>query len=337
MKKGRIIYLFCFVLALGFLQGCIHDYPKPVRGPGGKGEDPTKLWAQIEVSFDLKWESMIHQADISTKTKGRDEEPHRFVIEVINRDGKVVCQDTKFITSNEFSFGKISHKLTANLEADKYRVAVWYDMQDEEGEYPFDAENLNEVKLSNFSTRDAEVLQCGFASDFLDLTDVEFSDKEITVAKELELQHPGARFEIVATDIQQFIAGHHEAMMKGDSYTVHLCFTSGTPVGYNLHSGNLYFGIEKNLELSGIMRLPFADYDELKIAEGFLFCNEERDVTLNLGVKNSALVTISKTELFSFPIKPGYITIIRGDFLSSPIEGIFSVDNIWEDEIVMEI
>lgn len=336
MRRRDLIFTFCLSLFVFLLQGCIHDYPKPLKGSGGKGNDPTVISAAIEVSYDLSWENIIHHVEVSTGTKARNDKPHRFVIEVI-QDGEVICQDIEYLSSGEFSLGRLSHKIKSNLKPEKYQVAVWYDLQDEAGEFPFTMETLHDVRLANYSTSDALALQCAFASDFLDLSDIEYGDQEITVTKELELSHPGARFEIITTDIQQFITNHHEAMLQGDYYTVYLSFTSATAVGFNLHSNTLHYGIKEPLELSGLMRLPFADYEELKIAEGFLFCNDEQDVDLKLSIKNSALVTISETDYFSFPIKPGYITTIYGDFLSNPIQGAFSINNIWDGEIVIEI
>lgn len=324
------------MLIIAFLaQGCIHDYPSPVKGSPGKGEDPTAIYASIEVSYDLSWEHILYPLDFSTKTKARPQHPHRFVIEVI-KDGKVVCHDIEYLTPDEFSLGKLSHTLSANLEASSYQVAVWYDLQDEEGDFPFSAEGLHDVRLVNLSTTNAEGLQCAYASDYLDLTDYGNSDKSVTVNKEIELQHPGARFEIVATDIQQFITDNKEALLQGDTFTSHLVFSSGTPIGFNLLSQTLRYN-ELTLELSGKLRLPFADYDELKIAEGFIFCDDDREVTLRLVVKNSALVPVCQTDYFSFPIKRGHITTVYGDFLSHPIDGVFSINNIWDDEIVIEI
>lgn len=335
MKQRITSYYFLLTFLVMILQGCIHEYPTPVKGSNEKGENPSLFTASIEVSYDLTWENMLHQAEFSTKTKGRTESPHRFIIEVI-KNGEVICHDVKYLTPNEFSLGKLTHKISANLEPSLFQLAVWYDRQNEDGEYPYLADNLNGVSLINFSTRDVESLQCAYGSDLLDLSDYEYSDKEVTIKKELELQHPGARFEIVATDIQQFITNNKASLNQGDTFTVFLSCASGVPVGFDLHSENLLYG-ENPLELSGEMRLPFAAYDELKIAEGFIFCKEEQNITLKLSVKNSSLITVSQTDYFSFPIKQGNITTVYGDFLTNPIDGIFSIDNIWEGEIVIEI
>ena len=105
---------------------------------------------------------------------------------------------------------------------------------------------------------------------------------------------------------------------------------------YDVYAGwMVYKGA--SIDLTGWMRLPFAEYTELKIAEGFLFCREQDTVNVKLSVLNSAMVTVSQTDYFSFPIRRGYITVVTGNFLTHPIDGIFSIDNIWDEDIVIEI
>ena len=331
---GRMLSLSLFILIL--MSGCIHDYPHPVKGSSQKGETPNVLIASIEVSYTLSWENISHIVEVSPQTKARPERPHRFVIEVC-KDGEVVCSDVEYLTYDEFALGKFSHKISANLQQELYQVAVWYDLQNDEEDFPFSAETLDNIRLSNYSTTDAESLQCAFAYDTLDLTDVEYFDKERVVYKEMTLNHAGGRFEIIATDIQQFISNFHNAMLGGDSFTAHLFLSKDTPLGYNIYNDSFYYNREDDVVFSGRMRLPFDDYEELKIAEGFIFCNEDTSISLSLGVKNSSLVTVVQTDNFSFPVKRGHITKVYGNFLSNMIDGIFSIDNQWDGEIVLEL
>ena len=332
MKKYSWLILSLVML---FIQGCIHEYPHPVKGNSDKGEVPTAINTFIEVSYNLSWESILHQIDFDTKSRARDDRDHRFIIEVI-KEGEIICHDIQYLSSEDFSLGKLSHKLSMKLEADYYQIAVWYDLKDEKGIHSFSADALNQVSLINLSTQNSEVLQCAYATDGLDLTDYEDVGKEITVEKPLQLQHAGARFEIVATDVQKFITNNKASLNQGDSFTVHLSFSNSTPIGYNLHSDILNY-TESPVELSGELRLPFAEYEELKIAEGFIFCLDEENVSLNVAVKNSALVLVSQTDYFKFPVKRGHITTVYGDFLTHTIDGNFTINNIWDGEIVMEI
>lgn len=333
-RKGKLVIITISFLAV-LLQGCIHEYPYPVKGNSSeKGEDPTAINANIEVSFDLSWESLLYDTSIRTKSRERNEYPHRFVIEVL-KDGEAVCHDINYLTPDEFSLGRLNHKLSMALEASNYQIAVWYDLQDDAGNNAFDTENLKEVSMLNLSTTDAEALQCAYAADILELTEYSDAKEEIVIKKELQLNHVGARFEIVTTDIQKFIETYKISLTQGDSFTAYLWFTNNTPTIFNVHTDELSYG--ELLTLSGRIRLPFAEYDELKIAEGFVFCKDESEATLKFEVKNSALLPICATEYFSFPLKRGYITTVKGEFLSSPVDGVFSVNTVWEGEIVMEI
>lgn len=336
MKNRDRGYAILMIIFAFVMQGCIHDYPHPVRGPfPGKGEDPTTVGAIINVSFNLSWESMLHHVNFYSGTRARTDKPYRFVIEVV-KEGVVVSHDVINVSSEEFSLGKLKHKLSKPLEASLYKITAWYDIQDNQGEYSFLTEELGGVTLINHSTTDAEILQCGYASDIIDLTPYAEDLMEETVSKELEMQHPGARFEIVATDVQQFITNQKAALNQGDQFTVHISFGSEVGDSFNLYAQSLNHNGE-TLNLSGRMRLPFAEYDELKIAEGFIFSDAEQDVEASLSVKNSALVTVAGTGNFTFPVKRGYITTVKGDFLTNGIGGMFNIDHIWEGEIVIEI
>ena len=335
MVNSYKTYMILLLLMSVAMQGCIHEYHHNVNTPmPGNDGDPTTMDAFLEVAFDLKWETMIHSAEVNTKATARTEKPHRFIVE-ISQGGEKQFKDEVYLSDDEFSLGTISRKLSKPLKASYYQISVWYDIEDETGNRSFHTEDLGKVSIINFSTTDATVMQCAYASEILDLTGYEGS-KDESVNVELELQHPGARFEIVATDVQQFITNNKEALNQGDKYTVNLTFSYGAFSAFNLYSHSVSY--ESNeLEMSGRMRLPFAEYDELKIAEGFIFCEEEADVSLRLNVTNTALFIVSSPPSFSFPVKRGCVTIVSGDFLTSSLDGVFDIDHIWEGEIVIEV
>lgn len=337
MMKGlfsRIIFLFVMALYLAVVTSCIHEYPNSrSMNPQVNGEDPTKFDAFIEVEYDLDWQCMLHHTS-TRNTRARTERPHRMIIEVAD-ETNILSREVITLTDNEFLTGRLTRKIPVKLEGRLYYLGAWYDHENNNGEFSFDANTLSEIALINKSTTDASVLDCGFASEIIDLREYDPSEEK-TVIKQLQLSHPGARFEIVATDVQQFITDQKEALYQGDSFTVKLTFEKGNFHRFNLYSDRINQASE-DLILSGRMRLPYAEYDELKIAEGFLFCREETTVKARLSVVNSALVTVSQSDYFNFPIKPGYITTVTGDFLTNSVDGIFSIDHIWEGEIVIEL
>ena len=279
------------------LQGCIHEYPVYIPGKGpDKGEDPTIAEAYIEVECLLSWENMMHRVDFDTRA--REETGQRLIFE-ISKNGESVVKDIEYLLDTDFSSGIFRHRISLPLEKDVYSVAVWYDIADKEGNRLFSANSLNEVFLADLSTSKGEFYQCAHASDILDLRDEKVIPDE-PVVKNLKLEYPGARFEIVATDINEFIAQKKEALNQGDSFKTHIKIAAGGFSNFNVFSGKLYSG-EAGFEFSGKMRLPFDEYDELKIAEGFIFCYPEDEVSMQLSIENSANTTVSHTEFFNFP------------------------------------
>ena len=331
MRKGLIYKLFFIVIFTFFLQGCIYENPQASKGPQSGGDGGSYVSTQIEVSYNISWQNLLQEVQFNQSSRARETTGHRFIVEV-SRYGERVCRDEIYLSENEFATGVFSHRLSSNLQHRDYDISVWYDKDADDGNRFFDTTDLSEVKLTNLSTTGLESLSCAYASDHLDLSDYE---DEILV-KEIEMALPGAKFEIVTTDAEQFIAAQKESLNQGDTFTACLDIIDGGSTVFNVYDGVVVYS-NNYLQTEGRMRLPFVELDELKIAEGFLFCETEDVAHVRLTVNNSALVPVARTETFSFPVKRGYVTKVVGEFLTTPIDGVFSIDHIWEGEITMEI
>ena len=333
MKPGKgLCYLLIGAVAL-MLQCCIHDYPRPVSGFSSKpGVDPTTVDAYLQVSYDLTWENILHRIGYSTKAQNAN--MYRFVVEVLEKDS-VVCHDVMRMSGEEFSLGELRHRISTPLGNKLYQIAVWFENQSDDGSYFFNTDRLSEVVHLDNSTTTASTIQCGYAVDYLDLREV--STKEESVIKELEMNHVGAKFEIVATDIQEFIKSKRDALLQGEEYRLKLTMSWPMSQCFSLYGNNYVIRDGSNLDFSGPLRLPYADYDELKIAEVFIFCRNEDNANVSLSVTDSSLSTVVKTSEFTIPIKRGFITTVKGDFLMNNVGSVLGVDNVWDEEILIEI
>lgn len=333
MKILSHIYPLILIAFVALTAGCIHEYPHPISPSSPeKGENPTVVNLFLDIKYDID-----EYENINTwiSSRARTDRPHRFIIEVFHND-ESICRDEINLSDEEYSLGYLRHKISKPLNAMDYAVTIWSDMQNETGDYSFDASDPSNVYLINLSTTNATVLQCECVKEILDLREYTYPENTEGVVKEVSLSRPGAIFEIIATDVQDFITSQKNALNQGEKYTIHLEFAGNRyQIFDSLNEIPVYS--DERFELSGRMRLPFAEYDELKIAEGFLFCNSEEEVSMRLYVTNTALVTVAETDYFSFKVKRGFKTIVSGDFLSNLVDGIFSIDNIWKGEMVQEI
>ena len=330
LKNSRNAFLAFAAAAL--MQSCIHEYPV-MTSSSGIGERPGEVVGYIELSYDLSWEEMIHTIYFSTKAASG--KTHRFVVEV-EKDGVEILHDVVLIDDNEFATGKLRRKLSQPLKAERYEIAAWYDRIDENDNAFFNADNLRKIRITNTSTVESRAFDCGYCSDELDLRSFGNEKKTVETVKTMELQLSCGRFELVATDVQQFITEQKEALNQDDKFTVFIEFPDEAKDVFNAFSGSCSRSGD-NYSLSGRMRLPFADYDELSIAQGLVFCKGEENIRIKLSVKNSALSTVSQTEIFSIPVRTGFNTIVKGEFLVNPLDGFFNINHIWEDEIYYEI
>ncbi|MCH5233025.1 MAG: hypothetical protein J1E78_05230 [Muribaculaceae bacterium] len=326
--RFRLTIVFALFVWMLFTQSCIHDHPT------GETVNPENIDAELEVTFDLRWSQALHIVDFGTKA-GERGNLHKFILEAW-RDGVTYCRDVVTLSDDEFAMGVMRHTFSKPLAATNYRIGVWYEKTGDEVTSPyFQTDDLSHIKLLTNSTTHGDSIQCGFGLKDVDFSKMSQNSSRDSEVMTIELEHPGARFHIVATDIRQFIDDNRSYLLQGDSFFVNLSLSQNRHNGFNIYSSSVKLG-EGQIERSSGLWLPFADYDELKIADGFLFTDPEEDVTLTLSITNTTGMVISRTEPFSFPVKRGVITTVRGDFLSFPINGSLTVNPVWDGEIELE-
>ena len=320
-----MIRFFIIVLSIGLvstLPSCIYDYPY------AQGNNPSAVETGIDLSFQLSWDNFNHHIDFSTRA--RNVKPHRFIFEA-STNGEVVCRDEEWLTDEDFSKGSLRHRFSKPLSTKVYDIVVWYEgsmINGNEEAIIFNSENLSAVFVTSLTTHNSSEKRCGYANAHVDFS-AHAGNLHASEIIEMELLHGGSRFELIASDIQEFISNQKDALLLGDSFCVQIVTYNNS---LNLYSGKISFS-DISVEYFGDLILPFYDFEELKIAEGFIFCSQEDTMSLSLNIYNSDKLVVARTPAFSFPVKRGYITKVRGDFLSFPIDGSLSVNQIWEGEI----
>lgn len=326
MKTMRNLYSLLFVFSMLFFQGCIHEYRH------GLGENPSKVEVEIQLTFNLSWSQMLHSVEFDTRS--RIDKPHRFIIEA-SHDGEIIYRDTQTLTPDDFASGSLNHTISVPLGPNIYNLAVWYDRNEDTEKLNYNTDDLNNIFMINTSADDASAMQCGYAAANIDLR--EYAGRSnASVVKDLELKHAGAKFEIIATDIQTFIQEQKASLNQGDTFSIQILLEENSPYSFNSYNGSVARDIT-SYEYNADLWFPFAEYEELKIGEGFVFCNSTDDIAMSILIYNSARMIVSQTPTFTIPMKRGYITVVRGDFLTFPINSSLSINHIWEGEIEVEI
>lgn len=324
MKTRLVKFILSLILLSLSFESCIHEYPH------GTGKIPSTSFVSIEVNHSLIWDRRNHFVDF--QTRAQSDKPYHFVLEAM-RDGMVVCKDEISISAEEFSAGKFTHTFSKALSNEVHQIAVWFDMEDENGQRSFSFEDLSGIHLKSSTIKNSVYKNSGYVNTIIDLNDHIYTDNKCI---QVDLLHAGARFEIVATDVNQFIAQQKEALNQGDQFNLEVVISDSSPTSLNAYDSSTFFNGNSQV-LSGALFFPFAEYDELNIAEGFIFCKDEDYVTMKILVYNGAKAIVTQTPSFSFPIKNGRITTVRADFLSFPIDGSLGIDNVWNGDIEIDL
>lgn len=318
---------FLLLLQMLLFAGCIHTYPD------GEGVDPTLLQVGVEVDIDLSWEPQ----DVAFTKAGDDayDGGYRLIIE-FSRDGEAAERCEHFLTQEEYRQGNIKLIMTFDFHAVAYTVKAWMDCAEStetSGKF-YDTENLNEISRKDNHVSWNGEMACGFAMTEVNLR--EYKDQwNAKVVIPMTLKSPIGRFELVATDFDDFYSHIQNAVSKGETYSICVSFECRIASTFNvgrkdattyLTSPEYYFPF------------PMQTPSDGRIVSGSVFVGENaRTVTVRVLVFNSARMIVSKSPSIEFPMERGKVTVVTGEMLTDYYTGSFNINNIWDGEIVIEL
>lgn len=325
--EARHIAVLLLLLQTMLFSGCIHTYPD------GEGEDPTLLQVGVEVDIDLSWEP----EDVAFTKAGDDvyDGGYRLIIE-FSRNGDTFGRCEHFLTSEEYRQGKLKLIMPFDFHAVAYTVRAWLDCAEsaETAGRFYNTENLNEISRRDNHISWSGEMACGFAMTEVNLR--EYKDQwNARAVIPMTLTSPIGRFELVASDFDDFYSHIQNAVSKGETYSVCLSFECRIPSTFNvgrkdattyLTSPEYYYPFPEHMRSDG------------RIVSGSVFVGENaRTVTVRVLLFNSARMIVSKSPSIEFPLERGKVTVITGEMLTDYYTGSFNINNIWDGEIVIEL
>lgn len=321
-------FLLCLIPAIMmFLSGCIHEYPH-----GNAGENPNALNVGLELELQLQWIQRAVEVEMGSKSSSS---LHRIIIEA-SKDGKAAGRDIICLSDEQFANGEIRHTLSFRMLPAQYDIVVWTDCVSPDRDNLFyDPSSLSEISMISSPVVWEKEMQCGYACQTIDLR--QYDSKSTSAKETIKVENAGSRFELVATDITDFLEAQDYKIQHGETYTIELNFSSPYFTTFNAITGGVGKQIN-NFSTEGELWLPFGLYDSLTIAEGILFTPEEgQTVEMAITVFDSAKMPVVRTPYFSFDVNRGYLTRVFGKFMSEEFSAGFQIDNIWAGEVIIDL
>ena len=331
MKK-RYYLLFLFII---LLAGCVHDYPG-MTADGEEGVDPTLVQVNTEVTLDLELvplEIITGKARSGTTKAAADTYRRRFIIEA-RRDGKVAQrQVTVPEEAEESGSGKITLPVNLRLHALEYTLAVWTDYvaAGTEADLYYNTEDLQQVSCTTPYTGNTPYRDCLYGTVLLDLRDYR-NEWNAKVQVQVDMVRPLAQYEIIATDVKDFLAESQRQRETGTAHSVTCSFGFYFPLGFNVLTGKPQ-NSQMNVAFTAPLTVPDDGREEYTIGTDFIFVNgEESYVPLEIRIADSDGYVVSLTTGLNVPYQRGHLTTLRGRFLTSKVSPGVGINPDFDDD-----
>lgn len=344
MKQKYTIGFIALVLTI-VLAGCVHDYPSMTED-GEEGIDPTLVEVNTEVTLDLELvplEIITQQNARSGTTKARAGEQtdyrRRFIIEAW-REGKPTARQVTVMETaeEENGDGKISLPIRLKLHALAYTLAVWTDYvkAGTTDDLYYDTKDLQYVACRDPYTGSTDYRDCLYGTAALDLR--QYRDAwNAKVQVKVELVRPLAKYELIATDVKDFLRKTKKQRTDGEAFTITFSYGFYLPTVFNVLSGkpaDSRTGIAYTIPLT----VPTDGQEECTIGTDFVFVNgEESFVSLSMEIRDGGGNVISRTTGLEVPYRRGHLTTVRARFLTNEMQGGVDINDEFDGNIDVDL
>ena len=331
MKK-RYYLLFLFII---LLMGCVHDYPT-MTDDGEEGVDPTLVQVNTEVTLDLELvplQIITDKARSGTTKAATDAYRRRFIIDAYH-DGKVAQrQVTVLEEAEESGSDKITLPINLKLHALEYTLAVWTDYvaAGTEADLYYNTEDLQQVSCTEPYTGNTPYRDCLYGTVLLDLRDYR-NEWNAKVQVQVDMVRPLAQYEIIATDVKDFLAKSQRQREAGTAHSVTFSYGFYFPLGFNVLTGKPQKS-QMNVAFTAPLTVPDDGREEYTIGTDFIFVNgEESYVPLEIRIADSDGYVVSLTTGLNVPYRRGHLTTLRGRFLTSKVSPGVGINPDFDDD-----
>ena len=331
MKK-RYYLLFLFII---LLTGCVHDYPT-MTDDGEEGVDPTLVQVNTEVTLDLELvplQIITDKARAGTTKAAADTYRRRFIIDAYHDRKVAQRQVTVLEEAEESGSDKITLPINLKLHALEYTLAVWTDYvaAGTEADLYYNTEDLQQVSCTTPYTGNTPYRDCLYGTVLLDLRDYR-NEWNAKVQVQVDMVRPLAQYEIIATDVKDFLAESQRQRETGTAHSVTFSYGFYFPLGFNVLTGKPQ-NSQMNVAFTAPLTVPDDGREEYTIGTDFIFVNgEESYVPLEIRIADSDGYVVSLTTGLNVPYQRGHLTTLRGRFLTSKVSPGVGINPDFDDD-----
>ena len=336
---SKFVYLM-ICLPLLLLSACdVYEWPET--------SENVKLHIRLNYETSMtRWEHNYDGVTLKEKGLGNTDDNQlkygkiRYIIRAYpTTEGQRAAQNytREFVFTKDIAQG-YDHEVTIDLPPGSYTIMVWSDLIPHSGAtYFYDASNFAEIKLQGDYKGNTDHRDAFRGTNSITLVaDIE---EHLPDTLDIAMQRPLAKFELITTDLQKFIAKeiemHNQATdTRGDenqekidlkNYKVVLKYSSFMPDTYNMM-------IDKPIDSSmGVVfqsSMNVLNDNEASLGFDYVFVNgKEAGISVQIGLYDSENRQLAFSEPINVPLHRSHHTVVRGSFLMQQASGGITINS----------
>ena len=288
-----------------------------------------------EVTFDAEFIPL--ETITKTSTEGKGEYCRRFIVEAWYA-GKRVRRQTTALNNDDRNIA-VALPLTLYLHPQQYTLVVWSDYV--RATDPQSDLFYSTADLSNVVCRDPYTGNTLYRDVFCGITSLDLrsypQQSNTGIKVHIDMFRPQARYQIIATDVKEFLKKNRRAANEEISYSVTFAYDYYFPAGFSVLRGKPGDG-RMNIMFTTPMSLSDSNVEECMIGTDDVFAEQDGSfLSLTISVRDKEGKVLTRVTGLEVPYKRGYLTTIRGKFLTSgKMEGI-NIDPDYEGKVDIDL
>lgn len=327
MKKIHYLILCLFALCT-LLGGCFHEYPED-----GEATNPTRIKVEVEVSLDFTVNPLVRQTRADAAAFRR-----RFIVDVYREDNPTAPAERKVLIYDDIKTEGESFRLpvTLTLQSLDYTLVVWTDhiATGTDEDYFYNTATLSDVHCLSPYRGNTIYRDALYGAAELNLSEYRGKwEQNLKIPVQMERAVSPVRW--VATDYDLFVKKHGKEV--ADRAKVTLSYGFYLPQGFNALTG-----LPQRSELGTSFTASLSDAEGLEkglqIASDYIFVGgEESFAVVNIDVTDAEGNLLNRVENLKVRYKKGYLTTMKGNFLTSEESSDIHIDVDFDEDILIDL
>lgn len=334
----KILYL---IIIIGTLTACnVHEWP----------DVPEQLPLEIALDYEkahlfdtdmTPWEHKYDGTKVYELGYGdaydnrRDYGTKRYIIRAypVSMKQRTAHQYAReFVIERDIKHG-YEHEMSIHLAPGDYDIMVWSDMVPAgwSGGYFYNADNFAEISLQGKHRANCEWRDAFRGTARVSIQPYVTDREPDSIA--VEMKRPLARYELVTTDLKEFLGKEleylrSEAATRGEApptrvdisnYSIIVYYYGFMPNTYNMFTDK---PVDSATGVSYESNIDVLNDNEASIAFDYVFVNgKESAVTVQIGIYNKDNEQLAMSNPINVPLQRSCNTILKGSFLVQQASG----------------